>query len=96
MKKKLFYMMLLSGLGFAISALWACCELYYLFKYDLEFDFKTVPTLFTFAIVYQILGVAYDKTNLTRRVSPKPKRKIIPLDYPGWGVPEDSQTPVKL
>ena len=61
-KKRLFYAMLLSRLGFAASIIWIGSEFYDLFKYDIKFDFKTVPTLFLFAVMYQIFGAVYDKT----------------------------------
>lgn len=43
-----------------------------------------------------IVSFAHGSLNVMYYGNTRYARRIKPLDYPGWGVPHDSQTPVKL
>jgi len=85
MKKKLFYMMILSGLGFAISTAWLISELWVSITIK-NFDTKTLPTFAIALSIYGLLHVLYYG---------KSKYKLHPVSKT-HGVGKDSQTPVRL
>ena len=43
-----------------------------------------------------IVSFAHGSLNVMYYGNTRYSRRIKPLDYPGWGVPHDSQTPVQL
>ena len=90
-------LLLLLGILFALSVAWLGYELYDLFINDVNpFNFWPILPLAFFMIAYQVVGVAYDKSKFISKHKREDNVIITPLDYKGWGVPSNSQTPVRI